>query len=277
MPSSIAIRRAARSDGTFPYPLSSTAAALIPGPYEMVPGYAPGGASAVVSFPQHRHSSDGSSHSVTRRVIFTSQTCAHDAPASAHPGQAAPHPEHSAGGPPSPLVRITVPGQARAGVPGLPAALAVLAPLPLRGIPVPALGLAALFGPDRLLRTGRPGIGAVHAQAAFQFGDPQLQPAFPVQRRRQLRPQHRDLGVLRLHHSPQPGQQLTLLPGRQIGRIGHKPQACSTSTATSSTRYSVSRNTLTPRPPDAPPEWNSPNAQTQVISGLTPARPFRDE
>ena len=137
-------------------------------------------------------------------------------------------------------------------MPGLPAALAVLAAFPLRGVPVLPLGLTALFGPDRLLRAGRPGVAAVHAQPAFQFGDPQLKPAFPVQRRRQLRPQHRDLGVLRLHHSPQPGQQLTLLPGRQIGRIGHKPQACSTSTATSSTRYSVSRNTLTPRPADAP-------------------------
>ena len=98
MPSSIAIRRAARSDGTFPYPLSSTAAALIPAPYEMVPGYAPGGASAVVSFPQHRHGSDGSSHSVTHRAIFTSQTCAHDEPAALTPARLAPHPEHCAGG-----------------------------------------------------------------------------------------------------------------------------------------------------------------------------------
>ena len=133
MPSSIAIRRAARSDGTFPYPLSSTAAALIPGPYEMVPGCAPGGASAVVTFPQHRHSSDGSSHSVTHRVIFTSQTCAHDEPAAARPGQARPAPRalrRRIRG--LPLVRITVPGQARARMPGLPAALAVLAPLPLR-------------------------------------------------------------------------------------------------------------------------------------------------
>ena len=148
-----------------------------------------------------------------------------------HPGQARPAPRalrRRIRG--LPLVRITVPGQARAGVPGLPAALAVLAPLPLRGIPVPALGLAALFGPDRLLRARRPRVAAVHAQPAFQFGDPQLKPTLPVQRRRQLRPQHRVLAVLRLHHSPQPGQQLTLLPGtaRQIGLIGHKPQACST-------------------------------------------------
>src|ERR1017187_1704590 len=91
----------------------------------------------------------------------------------------------------------------------------------------------------------RPGAGT---QPAFRSGEPQLQPPFPFHRRRQLGPQHPDFGVLRLHHRPQPGQQLTLLPGtaRQIGLIGHKPQACSTCTATSSTRYGASRGTVTP-------------------------------
>src|SRR6266567_516277 len=98
MPSSMPISRAARSGGTFPYPLSSTAAALIPAPYEMVPGCAPGGASAVVSFPQHGHSSDGSRYSVTHREIRTSQTCAHFEPAASAPARLVPHPEHSAGG-----------------------------------------------------------------------------------------------------------------------------------------------------------------------------------
>ena len=64
----------------------------------MVPGCAPGGASAVVTFPQHGHSSDGSSHSVTHRMIRTSQDCAHDEPAACAPARLAPHPEHSAGG-----------------------------------------------------------------------------------------------------------------------------------------------------------------------------------
>ena len=129
-----------------------------------------------------------------------------------------------------PLIRIGVPGQASTGVPGLPAALAVLATLPLGSVPVFPLGLAASLRPDRLLRARRPRVAAVHPQAAFQLGEPQLQPPFPFHRRRQLGPQHPDFGVLRLHHSPQPGQQLTLLPvtPRQIGLIGHEPQACST-------------------------------------------------
>ncbi len=63
----------------------------------MVPGYAPGGAPAVITFPQHGHASDGSSHSVTRREISTSQTCAHDEPAVCAPARLAPHAEHSAG------------------------------------------------------------------------------------------------------------------------------------------------------------------------------------
>ena len=226
-PSSIAIRRAARSDGTFPYPLSSTAAALIPAPYEMVPGYAPGGASAVVSFPQHRHSSDGSSHrsptgrSSRPRSAPTTSRLHSPRPGSprtpstppAHPRSSA-RPDHGPGTGPRRGARAA-------------AALAVLALLPLRGIPVPALGLAALFGPDRLLRARRPRVAAVHAQPTFQFGDPQLKPTFPVQRRRQLRPQHRVLAVLRLHHSPQPGQQFTLLPGTAWAcTVSAKPSCC---------------------------------------------------
>jgi ricin-type beta-trefoil lectin protein len=110
-------------------------------------------------------------------------------------------------------------------MPGLPAALTIAVTLPLGGIPDLPLGLTPLFGPDRLFRRRRPGVAAVHAQPTFQFRDPQLLPApqFPLSR--QFRQQHRDLGVLRLHHSPQPGQQRTLLPGipRQAALLGRKP------------------------------------------------------
>ena len=120
---------------------------------------------------------------------------------------------------------------------GLPAPLAILVSLPLRFLPLPASGLAPFLRPDRLFRRRRPGVRAVLAQPAFQLRDPQLQPPVPLQRSIQLRPQHRVLSVLRRHHSPQPGQQDTLLhgAGRRIRHIGHKPRSCSTSTTGSST------------------------------------------
>ena len=98
MPSSIRIRCAARSAGTFPYAASSTAAVLTPGPYAMVPACAPGGATAVVTCPQHGQASIGSSHSVTSLLICTSRTCAHDEPAVLAPSRAVPHREHCGGG-----------------------------------------------------------------------------------------------------------------------------------------------------------------------------------
>jgi hypothetical protein len=64
----------------------------------MLPGRTPGGASAVLTCPQHRQVSAGSSHSVTSLLMLTSQTCAHDAPAGCAPASAVPHREHSAGG-----------------------------------------------------------------------------------------------------------------------------------------------------------------------------------
>src|SRR6266496_727366 len=64
----------------------------------MVPGCSPGGAAAALTCPQHGHSSAGSSHSVTNRVIRTSQACAHDEPAILAPSRAVPHREHCAGG-----------------------------------------------------------------------------------------------------------------------------------------------------------------------------------
>ena len=128
-----------------------------------------------------------------------------------------------------PLVRVRVPGKASPGMARLPAPLAVLAALPLRRIPPLPLRLAALLRPDALLRRRRPGVSAVLPEPTFQLRDPQLQPAAQLPLGRQLRAQHRVLGVLGLDHSPQPGQQLTLLPGtsRQIRRIGHKPRSCS--------------------------------------------------
>ena len=128
------------------------------------------------------------------------------------------------------LTGIRIPGQAVALVAGLAAPLAVLAPLPLRFLPLPAPGLAPLPRRDALLRRRRPGVGAVLAQPAFQLRNPQLQPPVPLQRSVQLGPQHRVLGVLRLDHGPQPGQQLTLLPGisTRIRHIGHEPRSCST-------------------------------------------------
>src|ERR1019366_4729076 len=100
----------------------------------------------------------------------------------------------------------------------LAAGLAVLAPLPLRGIPVAPLSTAPLSGPDTLLRRRRARIGAVHPQSSLQLRDPQLQPSQQLPLRLQIRPQPgvRDpqrgkLGVLRLDHRTQPRSQLTLL------------------------------------------------------------------
>src|ERR1039457_6147878 len=120
----------------------------------------------------------------------------------------------------------------------LAAVLAVLAPLPLRGIPVAPLSTAPLSGPDTLLRRRRARIGAVHPQSSLQLRDPQLQPSQPLPlppppppppRPGVRDPQRGKLGVLRLDHRTQPRSQLTLLPGRtgQIGLLGHKPQVCS--------------------------------------------------
>ena len=80
--------------------------------------------------------------------------------------------------------------------------------------------------------------GAVHRQAPLQLRQPQLKPPPQFPLRVQLLAQHRVLGVLRLHHGPQPRQQLTLLRDhiRQAGLLGHEPQACSTCTKGSNTK-----------------------------------------
>ena len=132
------------------------------------------------------------------------------------------------------LIRVRIPLQALALMPGLPAPLAVLAPLPLRLLPRPP----RLLRPDPLLRAGRPRVRAVHRQAPLQLRQPQLQPPPQLPLGIQLAPQHRVLRVLRLHHGPQPRQQLTL-PRDLTGRarlLRHEPQACSTCTKGSNTR-----------------------------------------
>ena len=78
--------------------------------------------------------------SVTCRMILTSQTCAHDDPASPAPSRGAPHWRALRGRGLCPLlVRVRIPGRPFTGMPGLPARLAVLAPLPLRGTTARAL------------------------------------------------------------------------------------------------------------------------------------------
>src|SRR6266581_4082533 len=93
-----------------------------------------------------------------------------------------------------------VPRQPAARVAGLPAPPPVLPALPLRFLPQRA---AALPRPDRFLRARRSRIRAVHREPALQLRQPQLQPPLPVPGRGQLRPQRRDLGILRLHHGTQ--------------------------------------------------------------------------
>ena len=132
------------------------------------------------------------------------------------------------------LIRVRIPGQALALMPGLPAPLAVPAPLPLRPLP----RTPRLFRPDPLLRRRRPRVRAVHRQAPFQLRQPQFQPPPQLPLGIQLPPQQRVLRILRLHHSPQPRQQL-MLPRDLTGRarlLRHEPQACSTCTKGSNTR-----------------------------------------
>ena len=131
-----------------------------------------------------------------------------------------------------PLARIRIPRQPPARMPRLPAPPPVLPPLPLRLLPQRA---APLLRPDRFPRARRARIRAVHPQPALQLRQPQPQPPLPLPGRVQLRPQRRDLGILRLDHGTQP---LTL-PRDHISQarlLRHRPQACSTRTKGSNTR-----------------------------------------
>ena len=101
------------------------------------------------------------------------------------------------------LAGVRVPRQPPARVAGLPAPAAVLPALPLRFL---TLRAAAFSRPDRLLRGRRARIGAVHPQPALQLRQPQLQPPLPLPGRVKLGPQYLVLGILRLHHGPQPSQ-----------------------------------------------------------------------
>ena len=120
------------------------------------------------------------------------------------------------------LIRVRIPLQALAPVPGLPAPPAVRAPLPLGLLP----GSPRLLRPGPLLRAGRPRVRAVHRQAPFQLRQPQLQPPPQLPLGIQLGPQHRVLRFLGLYHGPQPRQQLTL-PRDLHGRarlLRHEPK-----------------------------------------------------
>ncbi len=145
-----------------------------------------------------------------------------------------------------PPVRVRRAGQPCPRVPGLPAALAVRAAFPLRGLPGLPLRLAPLPRlnglPGRRRARGR----AVRPEPAFQLGDLQLQPAAQLPLSVQLSPQHRNLAVLGLDNGPQPGKQLTRLTGvsRQTRRTGHKTRSCSTSTRDSTTSHSVSHHAV---------------------------------
>lgn len=163
-----------------------------------------------------------SSQSVMSLPIVTSQDCAHDAPALSAPSKAVPHREHCAGesaslrwsGSGSRRARPRMTGcrhacgpcGARAPRTGAPSALPW-------GVPAPPMGSFEVGAR----------VGAVHPQQALQLGDPQLQPAFPLQRRGQLRAQPGVLGVPCLDHRAQPGQQLTLLPAERSGTPGTSP------------------------------------------------------
>ena len=92
-PSSMPITRAARSGGTFPQAVSTTAAAFSTGPWDTAPACAPGGGSANAAVPQHARERPGSSTSVTVRTTRTSSTCARRG----SPASPAPQRRHSAG------------------------------------------------------------------------------------------------------------------------------------------------------------------------------------
>ena len=222
------------------------------------PGARPAAARANVTVPQHGHASRGSAHSVTYRMISTSMTCAHHEPAALRAVQGSPAAAALRRRRPLPSSHPGSGSRARPlpGCPGWPPRLRSLRRSRSDSCRCPAARPCAAPSPRSVLRRRRPGVGAVLAQPAFQLRDPQLQPPVPLQRSLQLSPQHRVLGVLRLDHGPQPGQQLTLLPGtsRRIRHIGHKPRSCSTSTTGSSTPHDVSRRPH-PHPVNGHKRW----------------------
>ena len=137
----------------------------------------PGGGPANVTVPQHAaFQTRAAGHSVTFRTIFTSMTCAHREP----PGGSAPSRDTVTGTAlrrrPSWSACRPDPGR----VPGLfpvtrlPAALAVLAALPLGLLPGP---YRASFAPIRSLELGVPGVAAVHRRAGAPAPRPSAQAA----------------------------------------------------------------------------------------------------
>ena len=209
----------ARSDGPFPSPGSSTAAAFAPARRRR-PACAPGGGAANVTVPQHEHARPGSAHSVTFRATSTSMTCAQRGPAASVPASPVPQRRHSAGGlRVLPLIRLRIPGQAVALVTGLPAPPAVLPPSrPTAAAPV------APFAPIRSFDEGVPDR---YCPSAGAPAPPAAAPAAAAASvRPPARPQRLDLRGPRCRHGPQP--RVGSAKPRGIirhGVIGHAPQA----------------------------------------------------
>ncbi len=119
-----------------------------------------------------------------------------------------------------PLVRVRGPRQPRPGMPRLPAALAVLAPFPFRGLAGLPLSLASLTRPDRVLRRRHSRGRALRPQPPLQFRDPQLQPPVPLQ----LSAQHRVLGVLGPRSRPAAGRPAHADPRCRQAHQAHRTQ-----------------------------------------------------
>ena len=192
---------------------------------------------------------------MTNLVIFTSQTCDHQVPARCAPSSPVPHREHSAWRRHlCLLIGVRVPRQSRAGMPGLAAALAVLAPFPLRGLPLllPP-GLAPLPRPDAGPSTAGYQSSCCPTRAgASSSATLSSKPPVPLRLSLQLGPQQRILGVPGLDHGPQPGDQGTLIPAARYPRLtGHKPRSCSTPAKVQAPRLRVaSRLQAHFKPPD---------------------------
>ena len=149
----------------------------------------------------------------SRTCRSSSQVCAHDAPALSAPSRAVPYREHCADGSRVlALVRVRIPGQPRPGMTGRPATPAVLAALPLRGLPRLPLRHAPFPWP----RSAPSNSASRNWSCPSPAGAPARRPAaLAVGATPAPPPAPRTARVLRvpgLHHCPQPGQQLTLLP-----------------------------------------------------------------
>jgi hypothetical protein len=122
------------------------------------------------------------------------------------------------------VIRGRVTFEAFALVTGLPAALAVLAPLPPGLLPVLLLPrLAGRLAPMPSFDDGVPESLPSMDRRRSSSATRKFQAALPRQHSPDLRLQHRDLLVLRRNDGTQPLHERLL-----TGLIGHEPEACST-------------------------------------------------